>query len=279
MAGPMYNETITHARGKTMAELWDVVWGKPQVDPDALAGAVEREALREGPIDYRTRLMIRDSITALERYWGSDRLESWVRGSPARQSLERIRQEPFGEVGFPLLEKALVKATDPETVRAFLRDLGAHLHKPTQLAIGGSIALILPGYLQRATQDIDVVNEVPRELREQHALLEELARSYQLQLAHFQSHYLPGGWEARLHSLEPFGKLQAFLVDVVDVFLSKLFSARRKDFDDLRLLLPALDRATIVRRLHDHCAALLAEPTLRGQAEQNWYILTGEALP
>jgi hypothetical protein len=262
-----------------VAELWDVVWGKPQVDPDALAGAVEREALRPSSPDYRTRLLIRDSIAALERYWGRDRLESWLCRSPARAPIERIRHEPFGEVGFPLLEKALVKATDPETVRRFLRDLGARIHKPARMAIGGAIALILPGYVQRSTADIDVVDEVPKELREQHALLESLAQRYQLQLTHFQSHYLPAGWETRLHSLEPFGKLQVALVDVLDVFAGKLFSARTKDLDDLRQLMPPLEREVVVRHLHDHCSAHLREPALRAQAEQNWYILTGEALP
>jgi hypothetical protein len=262
-----------------MVELWDVVWGKPQVDPDTLAGAVEREAQRPAALDYRTRLLIRDSIAALERYWGSERLESWLCRSPARDAMEHIRREHFGEVGFPLLEKALVKATDPETVRRFLRDLGARAPKPARLAIGGAIALILPGYLQRSTTDIDVVDELPKELRDQHALLESLAQRYQLRLTHFQSHYLPGGWESRLHSLEPFGKLQVSLVDVCDVFAGKLFSARTKDLDDLRLLTPPLEPAAIVQHLHDHCTALLGEPALRAQAEQNWYILTGQTLP
>ena len=55
-------------RQSRIPDLWDLVWGKPSVDPDALAGAVEREAgkLR---LDYRTRLLIRDSIHALETYW------------------------------------------------------------------------------------------------------------------------------------------------------------------------------------------------------------------
>jgi hypothetical protein len=262
-----------------MAELWELVWGKPHIDPRALAAAIEGEILRPGPLDFRTRLLIRDSITALERFWGTDRLEAWLRGSHSREAIERIRHESPGPAGFPFLQEALVQATDPETVRQFLRELGVRLYHPIRLAIGGSIALILPGYLQRATQAIDVVDEVPAELREQHALLADLAQRYGLQLTHFQSHYLPTGWQARLHTLEPFGKLQAALVDVYDVFLSKLFSARTKDLDDLRLLLPGLDRAVIAQRLHDGCAPLLAEPALRQQAEQNWYILTGEALP
>jgi hypothetical protein len=261
-----------------MANLWDVVWGKPQVDPPTLADAIERESLA-ADLDFRTRLLIRDATRALERFWGPERLADWLRHSCAGAAIERIRHEPLGETGFPILQEVLVDRTDPETVRQFLRELGVRLQHSIRIAIGGSIALILPGYLQRATQDIDVVDEVPAELREQHALLEELARSYQLHLTHFQSHFLPSGWDKRLHTLEPFGKLQAALVDVCDIFLSKLFSARTKDRDDLRLLLPEMDRETIARRLHEDCGSLLAEPALREQAEENWYILTGQPLP
>ncbi len=261
-----------------MANLWDVVWGKPQVDPATLADAIERET-RSNALDFRTRLLIRDATRALERYWGSDRWTDWLRHSRARSAIDRIRSEPLGEAGFPFLQEVLVDRTDPETVRQFLRELGVRLHHPVRIAIGGSIALFLDGYLQRATPNIDVVDEVPEELRTQHALLEELARNYQLQLTHFQSHFLPTGWQTRLHTLEPFGKLQASLVDVGDVFLSKLFSARTKDRNDIRLLLPGLDRETVARRLHDNCGSLLADPTLRQQAEENWYILTGQPLP
>jgi hypothetical protein len=172
-----------------------------------------------------------------------------------------------------------MQPTDPETVRSLLRDVGTRLHRPVRLQVGGSIALILPGYLSRSTEDIDIVDEVPAELRAEPALLDALPGRYGLRLTHFQSHFLPAGWETRLHSLEPFGRLQVFLVDVSDVFLSKLFSKRTKDLDDLRLLYPQLQRDTLVRRLHDTTAALRAEPDLRQAAERNWYVLTGEPLP
>jgi hypothetical protein len=68
------------------------------------------------------------------------------------------------------------------------------------------------------------------------------------------------------------------VVDVYDIFLSKLFSPRDKDRDDLRLLLPSLDGETIKARLHDTCSAFLADATLRQHTERNWYILTGESL-
>jgi hypothetical protein len=69
-----------------------------------------------------------------------------------------------------------------------------------------------------------------------------------------------------------------YLVDVHDVFLSKLFSNRDKDLDDMRLLTPQLDKATLVQRLQATTASLLAEEALRRRAEQNWHILFGAAL-
>jgi hypothetical protein len=261
-----------------MPDLWGLVWGKPEIDPRALAEAIEHAAQQDG-LDYRTRLLIRDGTDALAGYWGRQRFERWLDASPARGRIEAIRGEELGEVGFPSIKERLMEPTDPETIRRLLRDLGTHLHRPVQLQIGGSVALILPGYLSRATEDIDVVDEVPAELRAERALLDALPGRYGLHLTHFQSHFLPAGWETRLHSLEPFGRLQVFLVDVHDVFLSKLFSNRSKDLDDLRLLYPQLERDTLVRRLRDTTAALLAEPPLRQAAERNWYVLTGAALP
>jgi hypothetical protein len=260
-----------------MPALWDLVWGKPFVDAAALAEAIEREASRPD-LDNRTRLLIRDGTEALAAHWGRDRAALWLHGSPAGQRIEQIRQEEFEETGFPSLKERLVDATSPADIQAYLRELAAHVHRPVRLVIGGSVALILAGYLSRSTEDIDIVDEVPAELRQQHALLEELHRAYALQLTHFQSHYLPSGWETRVRSLEPVGRLQVALVDVYDLFLGKLFSARRKDRDDLRVLLPALDRQTIEHRLRDACGGFLADPTLRRHAEQNWFILTGQPL-
>lgn len=261
-----------------MSDLWKLVWGKPEVDPAALATAIER-AVEGADLDFRTRLLIRDGTAALESHWGHKRLTTWLQGSPVRNKIEAIRNEDLGAPGFPFVKDRIMDRTDPETVRQFLRELGMHLHHPVPLPIGGSIPLILAGYLARATEDIDVVNEVPVALRAHRGLLEQLAKRYGLHLTHFQSHFLPAGWESRLHSLGSYGTLQVFTVDVYDIFLSKLFSNREKDRDDLRVLSPQLNRETIVRRLHDSAGSLLQEPLLRPNAERNWYILYGDSLP
>jgi len=169
--------------------------------------------------------------------------------------------------------------TKPELVRQFLEHVGRRIGRETRVDIGGSIALIMNGYLSRHTDDIDVIDEVPIEIRENHSLLQELKDDYGLQLGHVQSHYFPAGWPDRVQSLGEFGRLKIFLVDVYDVFLSKLFSARVKDMGDLRLLIPQLDKATLLNKLKTTCASFLAAPRLAQLANDNWHILFGEPLP
>ncbi len=123
------------------------------------------------------------------------------------------------------------------------------LARDIRIDVAGSVALILPGYLSRHTEDIDVVGEVPREIRENHRLLAALESTFGLKLGHVQSHYFPSGWRSRVHSFDVFDHLHVFLVDVYDVALSKFFSARLKDFQDLTVLKPQLDKDLLIERL------------------------------
>src|SRR5437588_7700760 len=110
----------------------------------------------------------------------------------------------------------------------------------------------------RSTEDIDVVDEVPEEIRIQHQLLAELKKRFGLALTHFQRHYLPMGWENRLHYFKTYGSLRVYLVDIYDIFLSKLFSARTKDRDDLRMLARLVEKDTVVQRLRVNTASMPA---------------------
>lgn len=266
------------------SDLWSLIWGKSEIDPVNLARAIEAElssgtsAHAENTPDFRTRLLIRDCTNLLKEYWGDERLTNWIMASPARAKIESIQNEELGDTGFHLRKDQLVDATRPETVREFLRELGIRAGQPSKLVVGGSIALILSGYLSRATADIDIVDEVPLELRDQRELLDELARRYSLILTHFQSHYLPEGWRDRLHDGGSFGKIQVLLVDVHDIFLGKLFSKRHKDLDDLRTIKNSLKHDELSVRLRTTCGAFLRDEELRRTAEQNWYILFGEGL-
>lgn len=260
-------------------DLWNVAVDRQWVDAHELAEAVERQAL-SNDLDYRTRVLIRDSVGALRHYWGPQRCREWLARSSAGTRIEAICKQEFeDDRGFASLRWRVMDVTRPETIQQYLRELSAQVRRPMRLDVGGSASLILAGYLARKTEDIDVVDEVPAEVRREHQLLEELQQRYGLELASFQRHYLPMGWEKRIHSQPPFGQIQVYLVDVYDVFLSKLYSARTKDRDDLRALTPQLDKETIIRKMKDTTAAMLASADLREKAEKNWNILYGEPLP
>lgn len=260
-------------------DLWSLVRGSgPQIDPHDLAEAVVNQAAEE-PLDYRTRLLIRDSMEALRCHWGKATLDTLLEKCPARQRIQAICQEEFEEIGFPSIKVRLMEKTDPDTVRLYFTELAKHVRRPLRMEVGGSIALILPELLVRNTEDVDVVDEVPKELRDKHEVLDNLLKRYGLRLAHFQQHYLPSGWANRLHYYDTFGDLTVYLVDPYDVFLSKLTSIREKDFDDMRVVKPLLDKAVLAQRLHDTMKSALAAESLRERAQNNWKTLFGEDLP
>lgn len=259
-------------------DLWSLTFGRSQIDPEQLAAALEREAARES-LDYRTRLLIHDSMDGLARHWGPERFEAWLAASGARSPLEEIRRFPFEECGFPSLPDRIMEPVHPQIVHQYLRDLGQRLQHGARLELGGSIALILNGSLSRSTEDIDVVDEIPAEIRQQRDLLDRLQEEYGLRLTHFQSHYLPSGWAERVRSLGRFGRLDVFLIDPLDIFVGKLFSGRAKDFGDLRAMLGQLDESQIRQRLRASAGALLKEPQLAEHARRNWNVLFGDELP
>jgi Nucleotidyltransferase of unknown function (DUF6036) len=253
--------------------LWNLVRATPSIDAKSLASAVENAA--NDASDFRTRLLIRDSLQAIEKQWGLQRFNEWLTRSPSKIQFQNICQsishEAADEHGFPSLQRRIVDAIDPNDIIQYFRDLALHVNQPTELILGGSIAITFSG--------IEVVGEVPEEIQKQHQFLQELDDRYGLQLTHFQSHYLPEGWKARIHSIGTFGMLRVFVVDLYDVFLSKLFSVRTKDRDDLRALLSHLDRSILETRFKETTAALQGEEKLRQTAEQNWYVLFGDPLP
>src|SRR5262249_3935487 len=223
----------------TTKDLWSLTWGNPQVDATDLASAVERQVISED-LDYRSRLLVRDSVQALRRYWGEERVAAWLANSSVGHEIEAICKGPWDDDrGFGSLASRVVDVTKPETIRQFIRELSLNVHGPVRLGIGGSAALILRDQLVRKTDDVDVVavvDELPAPIRNQHALLEQLASRYGLSPTHFQRHYLPAGWENRLQYFDTYGQVRIYLVDTYDIALGKLFSARSKDLDDIRMV-------------------------------------------
>src|ERR1700712_1849654 len=105
-------------------QLWLFADAVAEVNADALAHAIEGAA--EAPsLDYRTRLLIRDGLIALEAHYGTESFLRWLSHLPHRRRIRRIRQSiPSGEDrGFGFLQRNVVDAIKPDTVIQFLREL------------------------------------------------------------------------------------------------------------------------------------------------------------
>ncbi|MCA9775261.1 MAG: hypothetical protein KC800_01035 [Candidatus Eremiobacteraeota bacterium] len=232
-------------------KLWNISSDPSGVDREALEQALI--GLDEQQLDARTRELVFASRRALSG-------------------------ESTAQTGFPNLGTRIATPMKKHTIEQYLRELGTRLQTPASVVIGGSSALILQDLLSRATEDIDVVDEVPLSLREMHEWRAGARTRYGLYIAHFQSRYLPTNWEERLNSSGRLGKLEVFLIDPVDIFVGKLFSRREKDLDDLRVLGQLLERAKIDDRL-EFARALSSDETRRSVAEENYYIVFGDSFP
>jgi hypothetical protein len=261
-----------------VADLWTLARLRPHVDPHDLTVAIERQIAAKD-LDYRSRLLIRDSVDALKDYWGPAKFAEWFDRSPMRSDIESICGEEFDKVGFPSLRKRVMDRTTPDQIRQYLEKLGQKLRKETVIEIAGSCALILIDLLDRGTEDIDIVDEVPKEIRDRPDITDDLQERFFLHLGHVQRHYFPAGWQDRTHYFDRYDRLTVRLVDKHDVFLSKLFSARAKDFNDLREIVGAMDKEKLVDLLKRCCGGFLIEGRLREIAVDNWKSLYKEDLP
>ena len=242
-----------------VSRLWDLVSNRQRIEPADLRDAIT-EQLRSGDLDYRTRLLMQESAAVLREKFGMQ-----------VDSGEALRD--VTKPGFPSLRWKVGAMTKPAVIEHFLRQLGRSLMQTTEIVIGGSSALILQGLLARNTEDVDVVDEVPAALRNL-----RIAGS-ELHIAHFQSHYLPEGWNDRRQSRGDFGKLRVYLVHGMDIYVGKLFSVRDKDKADLRYLQPHFERESVREHLIRFGHKLAGDPKLRQAAEDNWYIQYAEELP
>jgi hypothetical protein len=259
------------------ADLWSLVLDSLTVDPGDLLRAVDAECLKPS-LDFRTRLLIRDSLNALSDRGGTRRPLDQL-SMPARARAEQVLAEDLGEVRFPSLPRRLVDRTRSDKILSFLAEVGTACRSPCRIDVGGSSALILRELLDRFTEDVDAIDEVPAAIRQSYDLVDRLVARYNLRLTHFQSHYLPAGWERRVQSFGMFGQLSVSLVDPVDIVVGKLFSRREKDLDDVRVLRPLLDWPTVVSRLQSSAGPLRADARSLEAATHNWYVLTGDPLP
>jgi hypothetical protein len=258
---------------------WELVRTPGPVDAERLFAAVADPAVLRSE-EARTRLLAADAFLALGAFWGERRFRSRIIETQIEHDVDRLLTSRGDDDGFLTLRDRVMNSTRPDTVLQLLRELGSHINTPTSMIVGGSIALMLESLIVRHTDDLDIVDEIPKTLRDEHDPMASLATRYGLKLTHFQSHDLPNGWEARTRSLGQFGALSVRVVDTLDVLVGKLFSKREKDLDDVRLAWPKVDQIAYRSRLARSTAAFRATASLEAVAQKNWYILTGEsALP
>jgi len=257
---------------------WRLVWGQPHIDSVALAAAIESDLQRNPHPDYRTRLLVRDAAKALRSFWGNRKFTRWLAASPAGERIRTILSARFDEIGFPHIRRRLVDSIRTAQVQQIFALLGQNVHDRVEVYVAGSIPTLIAGLTARPTEDIDLVDEVPAEIRKQRAVLRKIQTDYGLSIGHVQSHYLPARWETRRQFLGDFGGLRVYFVDACDIFVSKLSSKKEKHKDDLRVLAQKLDKETAKQRLLHDGRAFLDDPLQRPQIEANWQFIYQEAL-
>jgi hypothetical protein len=257
---------------------WRLVWGQPYIDCNTLAAAIVSDLQCNPQPDYRTRLLVRDAVQAILWFWGAAKFQRWLAASPVRERLRAILKEQFPETGFPSIRRRLVNSIGENEVKQIFTLLGQSVHERIEVYVAGSVPTLIEGLTARSTEDIDIVDEVPVEIRRQRAVLRKIENDYGLRLGHVQSHFLPSGWRQRRRFLGDFGGLRVCLVDAYDIFVRKLSSKQQKHKDDLRALAAKLDKQTARRRLFHAGRAFLDDPRLRSQIEANWQFIYQEPL-
>ena len=266
------------SQSPTTLDPWRLVWGQPYIDSRTLAVAIEQDLQLTADPDVRTRLLVRDSAIALRSYWGSRRFTQWLSSSPVGMQVREILNEDLGEPGYSTIRRRLVDHIDSTRLSQIFELLGRAIHERIEIHIAGSVPTLIKGLTARPTDDIDLVDEVPAEIRRQRPILRKIETEFGLKLGHVQSHYLPAHWRDRRRWLGDFGGLRVYVLDEYDIFVSKLSSKQKKHQLDLRVLALRLDKELARHRLLADGRAFLDDPTLRPQIEENWRFIFQEPL-
>jgi hypothetical protein len=266
------------SQAATALDPWRLVWGQPYIDSRTLAAAIEQDLALNAQPDFRTRLLVRDAAVALRSYWGSRRFAQWLEASPVGPRIRAILSEDLGETGFPAIRRRLVDSVDSTRLRRIFELLGRGIHGRIEIHVAGSIPTLIKGLTARPTGDIDLVDEVPDEIRRQRDVLRRIETDFGLRLGHVQSHYLPPHWRDRRQWFGDFGGLRVYLLDEYDIFVGKLSSRKEKHQSDLGVLALELDKEKARQRLLTDGRTFLDDPKLRPQIEENWRFIFQEPL-
>lgn len=251
-------------------ELWRMAWRYRAISPTQLTELLP--IALPAAKDERSRMLIRDAMNALR-----DRnQDAALRSHPDYALLEAIRTTEFDKVGFRTLGSRLMEPTTPAQIERFFRELGRRVRTHTVLYVAGSAVLLANRLIVRHTTYVDVINEIPASIREDHEIIDTVERATQLRLAHTASHYYPKGWRNRTSSYGVFDLLDVRFIDPIDQLVGKLFSKRDRDAQDVKDAWDGIDQNAFRDRLQRTTHELRQVERVQSNALETWYILTGE---
>ena len=112
-------------------ELWSLTWARRHIDADAMADVLGR-ALDGRPLDFRSRLLVRDALRGLQEFWGDERFTRWAGERGFSDAINRALSEDASSAGFHDLGERLMQPTTADAVQAYFRDLGGQLRQPAR---------------------------------------------------------------------------------------------------------------------------------------------------
>lgn len=156
-----------------------------------------------------------------------------------------------------------------DLIQALAR-LGALCSSSTEIVLAGGAALILAGYIDRGTEDGDVIHSEPR-LTDLEAVLATVAEERDLPGAWLNdgvkawADVLPPDFATRLEEVGVFGNLRVRRLGRLDLLVMKLFALRDQDLEDVAAMAPAEEEVAFVRGQMERIARTRPDRALRMQ--------------
>ena len=160
-----------------------------------------------------------------------------------------------------------------------LERLGALCPRDTEIVLAGGAALILGGYIERGTDDGDVIHSEPK-LTDIRDLIAAVADEQSLGSGWLNdgikawADVLPPNFNSRLEEVGTFGNLRVRRLGRLDLLVMKFFARRVGDLDDLEELAPTQEEVEFVRAQLPRIADLYPDRAYRMQL----YLDQGESL-
>jgi hypothetical protein len=160
-----------------------------------------------------------------------------------------------------------------------LERLGALCPRDTEIVLAGGAALILGGYIERGTDDGDVIHSEPKltDIRDLIAAVAEeqsLGSGWLNDGVKVWADVLPADFNCRLEEVGAFGNLRVRRLGRLDLLVMKFFAHRVGDLDDLEELAPTQEEVEFVRAQLPCIAELYPDRAYRMQL----YLDQGESL-